>query len=449
MNEKTDRWWEALLRSLGMPLGGSRAEAAGVALVKVSHAVVAFGISILLARVLGVDAFGRYSFALTVCILLALVAQIGLPPLLLRQTARAKAAGEAPPRRLLRWGLMVGMGLGLSIVAAMLLAISITGLLDPARDDVMAWAVLLVPLTAGQSILAAVIAGSGSAARGHALESVLQVSLTALGFGLVLAVLGTARFGVELAMAINISATALGFAVALWVVHRRGLLARGAPGDQGAPGPRQWLAAAIPLGALGGVQIINANVDMVMLGLLASDRETGIYRVVGQMILALGLLPNAVLLAVRPRYAGLWQQDDRLALQRLVRRSTAASTGLALVLGVGLILVAEPLLALVFGAPFTEGAGPLSVLVAGVVMANAIGPTLTLAGMTGNERVALRIVAIALTGNIVLNALLIPSFGMMGAAASSVASLVFARLWLRHVLRVRLGIEAALLPPIR
>ena len=103
-------------------------------------------------------------------------------------------------------------------------------------------------------------------------------------------------------------------------------------------------------------------------------------------------------------------------------------------------LGSEWLLATLFGHEFGRAYWPLLLLAVGQLVNAWFGPTGMLLNMTGHEREVTRAVTVAAGMNVVLNLLLIPPFGVVGAAIATSASLVFWNIWLWLVARWRLGV---------
>ena len=68
-----------------------RASSAAVAL-KIMNAMLGFATTMVLARTLGPDSFGVYTFALAVVMVVGLPAKAGVPQLVTRETAKAQAS---------------------------------------------------------------------------------------------------------------------------------------------------------------------------------------------------------------------------------------------------------------------------------------------------------------------------------------------------------------------
>ena len=85
------------------------------------------------------------------------------------------------------------------------------------------------------------------------------------------------------------------------------------------------------------------------------------------------------------------------------------------------------MLEIVFGPEYRAAYLPALILLGGQVIFVYLGPVGVLLNMTGHENVHLRITVLAMLINFGLNALLIPTVGVEGAAISSSVTLTFWR----------------------
>ena len=83
----------------------------------------------------------------------------------------------------------------------------------------------------------------------------------------------------------------------------------------------------------------------------------------------------------------------------------------------------------------------LFVMVIGIVMRASVGPAESLLNMSGYQRVCAWIYGITLFGSIGLCSVLIPAFGLWGAAFSFSAGMVFEALALGVIVYQKLGIQ--------
>ena len=98
----------------------------------------------------------------------------------------------------------------------------------------------------------------------------------------------------------------------------------------------------------------------------------------------------------------------------------------------------RPMLSL-FGPQFTDGYHLMFILAAGLLARAAIGPIERLLNMLGEQRVCAMVYAGAFALNLVLCFVLIPLFGMAGAAIATASALIFESILLFVVTKNRLG----------
>lgn len=413
----------------------------GSVAVKVCGMVLSLSLAIVLARTLGPEGYGIYAFVFALISLLAIPAQFGLPALVVRETAKAHVNGQwRLMRGVWRWSTQAAgaLSLALGLVAA-LIAWIFAEHFSQIQLVTFAWGVLLVPLLALGNLRGAALRGLRHVVQGQFPETVLRPA-----FFLVLVACALVFWPAEdltsaQAMAMHVVAAATAFGVSAWLLLRaRPTGVRKA--HQVEYHSRQWLVSAMPLAFIAGMQLINQQVDILMLGIVASAEEVGVYRVAvqGAMLVSFGL--TAIGMVTWPYYARLYEKRDMLAFQQIATLSARAMLVLALPIAVVFILFGQWLLAFVFGGEYTSAYYPLVILACGNVVHAAFGTVGPLLNMTGHERITARGIAIAAGCNVVLNAALIPPFGMLGAATATSLTLAIWNLvlWMsvRRVLRI-------------
>ena len=417
-----------------------RADVARAFAVNSAFLALSFAVAVVLARALGADGYGVYAFAWSLASLAALPATAGLPMLVLRETARGTAAGEhGTVRGAWRWAARAALVLSAAVVvvgAAVLLAVDRAPLGSQAAT--IAWALALVPLLAFAALRGAALRGLQRLVAGQLPESVVRPGvLLALiaGAGAVEVTLTPAR-----AMALHVAAASVAFAAGAW------LLARNTPPALRAAVPvmqgRSWLRATGPLAMVAGMQLVMQHTDIVMLGVFVPTAEVGVYRVGSQLAVLAAFGLAAVNMVVGPRFAALHAQDDRAAMQKLATSSARFVFALAAIVTLALAIAGPPLLEIVFGASFGAAYLPLLILLAGQCVNASTGSVGYLLNMTGHEGDAAKGMAVAAVANVVLNLLLIPRWGMHGAAVATAVSVVAWNVLLWRATRTRLGINS-------
>jgi O-antigen/teichoic acid export membrane protein len=207
-------------------------------------------------------------------------------------------------------------------------------------------------------------------------------------------------------------------AVGLLVVMRdRDRLARDVALPADATALPSLRATAAPLYVVELVQVSIASLPVLILGIYVDTASISLFSVAQRAsMMALVILISLGTVA-SPRYAGLHRQRDT-GLGALNRRVQIGGALIGGSLCLVLVLGARPLLS-VISAGFVGGAGVLAVLALGQ-MANALYAAQDiLLAMTGHGAV-LRLLNLAqLAAILLLSFLLIPRFGLMGAAIAT------------------------------
>lgn len=405
--------------------------------LKVAHTLLNLVISIVLARALAPDGYGIYAFTFSVMTLLAAPVQFGLPTLLVREVARYQYAA--------RWDLLRGILLRanqavflLSLVVGLIAATAAWRLADqvnPTQLATFAWALLLLPLIALNRLREAALHGLRRVVMGQLPEKLLLpvVLLVLLGVALL-----TSGVTPPLAMALYCAAAGLAFvAGAVMLLRALPPEVRTARAHYNTP---TWVRSVLPLSLLTGVHVINGQTDIFMLGLLATSEEVGLYRVAFSGAALVIFTFTAMNMVLAPNIARLHSAGDRERLQRMVTLSARLNLMAALPVASTFILFGGPFLEAVFGAPYRESNLALAILCVAQLVTVAVGPVHVILNMTGYERETVKGVTCSALINVTLNAVLIPFFGLEGAAMATAISIVVMSIILFRALWVRTGI---------
>jgi O-antigen/teichoic acid export membrane protein len=245
------------------------------------------------------------------------------------------------------------------------------------------------------------------------LRLVLSVGALALGAGL------TALMG---AYAVS---SLVGLFVAVWLVariERLRALDRGAVPSQAG----RLLRFSLPL-VFGGVLFDFAErIDILMIGLFRDEAQVGVYAVGSALARALLLLVASTMPVVGTLAAeavGRGSAEDIARIHRTVTRWMLFFTA---PLAAGLLLFPEEAVTLLFGREYAAAAGTLRVLVIAYLSGVLAGPVGLLLNTMGKTHWTLANMAVRTAVNVALNLVLIPRFGILGAAWGTVASLVIA-----------------------
>jgi O-antigen/teichoic acid export membrane protein len=181
------------------------------------------------------------------------------------------------------------------------------------------------------------------------------------------------------------------------------------------------LANSMPIALNGVFIVLLTRVDTVMISVFRSDAEVGWYNAATKLIEASGIVTVILGSSIFPSLAALFQQSKESFIElasKGVRYILVMAIPLALV---GNIL-ADKIIMLVFGMEYTNSIIAFRILLLGVIFSfyTHIGGAFLVA--MNKQKIAVICSSLALGLNIILNSLLIPSIGYVGAAVASLVS---------------------------
>lgn len=194
-------------------------------------------------------------------------------------------------------------------------------------------------------------------------------------------------------------------------------------------GPRKlefglWMAVSLPIFLVEGFFFLLTNADVLMVGFFRDPHDVAVYYATVKVLALVHFVYFAVKAGVAQKYAELMHKDGGAGLAHFARLTVSWTFWPSLAMGLVLLVAGRPLLML-FGPGFEEGYPLLFLLVPGVLARAAVGPAESLLTMTGYQNVCAAIYSAALALNVGLNVLLIPSYGLWGAALGTALATAF------------------------
>lgn len=398
----------SLLRGAGIAAGS-----------KILAVVCAYGVNLLLARLLGSEGVGLFALAFSVVVSLAFAGRFGLDYVLLRHAALYCARSDMPSLAAWFWRavLLASVVTGLIWLVASLESgvISIRFFSKPDLDTPLL--IMLLALLPQMLIFlqAETLKGCGRIAASQLLQ----------GDGG-----GVLVYGPALCMALpaayfwGLEGACWGFACASWFACLYGmrslkvLFCGVTPGTPPAYGLLARLALPLFFASL--LSLIVARGATFMVGMWDSASTVGILVIVQRLSLLGANVQTACSTVLAPRVTALYAEGNVHALAAYVRRMTRVMWLIELaVLGAGMLFA--PLILGLLGPDFMHGVTALRVLALGELIGLAFGPVSIMLIATGHSSQHCISVGIAATVHIVCGVTLIPLYGLMGAVVAIVA----------------------------
>lgn len=187
---------------------------------------------------------------------------------------------------------------------------------------------------------------------------------------------------------------------------------------------KQLLALSIPLSLGSFLWLIMLWTDILMLGYFRPPTDVGIYRAASQTALLMTLFTRSLVTIFTPMIANFYNNDQLDELNKLFRVAARWSFSLTLPLFLIVVVTGEDLLK-VFGQEFGIGWIPLIILAAGqLARAGPGGFSMHILAMSGHQYLKLMGDIVLAATNIGLNLLMIPRWGLTGAAIATGISIL-------------------------
>jgi len=409
--------------------------------------LVGLAIAALLARLLGPSGYGIYAAALALVSLINVPLQLGLPTLVLRQVTMYREREQwSLLRGILLWAyrliLYASLGIGLLALAAYVLRTKLWFSWTPTT----AWALALAPLMACNRVREAALQGLKRIAWGQVPDQLI----TPLAYLACLAVFSATATGLvqpQTAMALYVGCALSGFligSILLGSFTPAQVRRAAARFDSGA-----WLRGILPLSLISGFGIVNGQIDILLLNLLSTPENVGLYRVAFTSAAMTSLVGATIGNLMSSQYAEFYLRADHARLQTLVRYSAWAAFLPAVCVLLSFLLAGGPILGAAFGRDFAAARTAAVVLCIGQTVNCAAGVVQTLLNMTGHSQDTLKGVSAGAITNVALNLLLVPHLGAVGAAAATCSGIIVENTTCSILAWQRVRINTTILPPYR
>lgn len=208
--------------------------------------------------------------------------------------------------------------------------------------------------------------------------------------------------------------------------------------------PLLWLTVALPIFVVEGFFNLLTNVDILIVGWLMQPERVGVYFAAVKTMALVHFVYFSVRAGSAQRFSQYYAAGDSVRLSAFVRDTLHWTFWPSLAMVVVLIVTGRFLLAL-FGPSFVDGYPVLFILSVGLLLRASIGPAETLLIMAGQQGITAVVYGATFFLNVSLNFLLIPHFGINGAATATAIALSAETLVLYVLVLGRLSINCSIL----
>jgi O-antigen/teichoic acid export membrane protein len=409
-----------------------------VFLIRVVNAALAFGVQILLARLIGRFEFGIYVYVWTWVLVLGQAVDLGLGTTAQRFIPEYRERGAPALLRgfvfASRW---VALGAGTAIAAVSALVVRA---IEPSLNPF-----IVIPLYLACAAVPAFAIASVQEGISRSYDWVIVAMMPGYVFRPIL----VTAFMVLAYLAdypMNAVTAVIVGALALWVptFAQTFILNNRLPAkiEQGLRRYefKTWFSTSLPILLVESFYTLLAYSDVLVLQQFRSPDEVAIYFAAAKSVALLAFIYYSVSSTTAHRFSALHTAGDRERLGALIAQSIKWTFWPSLA-GAALLLASGQWVLGLFGPHFDSGYHLMFILVLGLLARAAIGPVERILNMMGEQRICAWVHGGALAINIGLCFALIPAFGATGAAVATASALFCGAVMLFLVTRRRLGLH--------
>ena len=412
--------------------------------IKVATAGLTYLTYVVLSRTMSPDEYGRFAFGLALATVLAIAAGIGQPTAILRVWSQETVAGRQPAAvRAAQAGSVLTILASIAIALAVCALAYLWHLFLPTQgsiNHIYGAAFMVLPMALAEYNSSALRA-QGSLWTALVPRDILwRLALPASV--LVLFGLGVVLSGPD-ALVLSAALLAGMLALQFWNALRQHYVLSPVAGVtrqywQRWGGISRWLL----LGAL--IETAALNADVILVGLMLNLESSGLYfnafRTAGLMT----LFTFAIELVIAPMIAQHFHAGEMRKAQAITAMGAAAGFAFSLLVFVAFFGWGDWVLSF-FGPAYAEGWLVLVLLSLGLLFDAATGPSKIVMMMTGHERAYAMIFGTIMALGFLVQIVVIPAYGIVGAAAANMGARILAQLAIALWCRLRIGLDTSLL----
>ena len=360
------------------------------------------------ARRLGVESYGIFSYALGLSALFSILADAGLSSILTREASRSEGWLEKT--------VGTAFSIKLSLTA---FSFALVAFIAPFFSTVSG-TVALMPLAALLIVFDTMRDFAFSITRAKermeieaAISLTTGIGITIFGFGALW--LSPNPMSLMLGYVIG---SALGFFLAAFLL-RKYIAHLWKNFDWTLA--KQMVREAMPFALMGLLGALTINIDTIMIGWLRSAKEVGFYSAAQRPVLLIYMISSLLSTSVFPIIAKLARKENE-RVRIILEKTVSISILIALPIFVGGAVLSQQIVSFLFGAEYITIASTFTALLFTIILLFPFSIILNALFAYNEQKILVISTAIGGIGNIVLDYLLIPAFGILGSAFATVIS---------------------------
>ena len=173
------------------------------------------------------------------------------------------------------------------------------------------------------------------------------------------------------------------------------------------------------------IGLINMQIDSLMVGHFMSEVDVGYYAVAIVFMQGITLFPQVIQRVTTPSIALYYGKNDFESIKKLIK-NTMIKTFIGIIcISIITAICGNYLIIILFTEEFLPAYKPMLILLIGYTICAPIGSVGSTLSSIGKANVLFKMTVVCALMNIILNLMLIPTFGLVGAAsATSISQII-------------------------
>ncbi len=375
---------------------------------------------LVVARMLGAKALGTFTLSYTIVQLVAIISLMGLDNLLVRVIAVKKAEGDFSSVKTAYKQFLRLTAISSLIWTFFLLVFSNWIATSIFRKPALATSIQVIGFSLPPFVLMLIDSAAFRGYKNMTGFTIFRALIPLIGAGLVL-ISVYANLELNPISCFTIS-TFIVSGISYFAWHRFSKLQ-----DIAYAPNLHWkevLSTSYPMMLTGSIFFILGWTDNLILGIFRTEEIVGIYDTAFKIATASAIALIAVNSIQAPTFAELFGKGEFTRLKNYVFNSTRITFYITLPITVAILLFPSQILS-IFGPEFRTASFALCIMAIGNFVNSITGSVGILLQMTGHQNYYNKIVTSTAIGSIILNFILIPRYGITGAAIASAIAKIF------------------------
>jgi len=369
----------------------------------IAQKIVSFFYFIIIARFLGAEDIGKYVLALSITTILLIIIDSGISPAITRETARNKETASAYLPSIIIYKIIASVVIYFFALAF----VNFLGYPEITKQLVYLAGVVMVLDTFSLTFYA-VLRGLHILKYESFAISVYQLIVLAIGLG-----------GLFMGASVHILMVALIVASTFNLIFAYSFLNKNVKisfrENEYMKRFKEFMKYALPFAATAIFIKIHFASDTIILSLLSTERELGLYSVAHKFVFALEFIPLAFVATSFPALSTFFRENKDM-MMHVFNKSSFYLMLIALPIVFGGYVIAEPLTHALYGKEFASSATSLSILLLGILFLFLNYPFGSFLGAIQRQKTNMYLMGVAVLTSLLLNIYLIPIYGGAGAA---------------------------------